>query len=132
MNQEITTLDLEQLAESLGLHLEHHESGPKGYYQHHTRTISLRAGLTERQHRSTLAHELGHAIRGDTFTGTVFDQRAERAADQFAAELLITSEAYQAAEAIHGPNLDAIGHELGVTVHLLQVWRKSALSRANA
>lgn len=123
MTPATTTLNLEKLTESLGLAITHHNNGPKGWYSHHTRTISLRSNLTEREYRSTLAHELGHAVRGDTHTGTIFDQRAERAADQFAAQLLIDHDSYARAEAIHGTALDAIGYELGVTTHLLAVWR---------
>lgn len=62
-------------------------------------------------------------MRGDTYTGTIFDARAERAADQFAAELLISPEAYAEAELRHGTCLDCIGHELGVTTDLLATWR---------
>lgn len=88
------------------------------------KTISLRDDLTDRQLVSTLAHEIGHAIRGDVPTGTVFDQRAERAADHFAATYLISPVDYALAEEIHGPNIDALANELGVTTHLVGVWQK--------
>lgn len=100
-----------------------HTGGAKGYYIHQARLISLRSNLTPREYRSTLAHELGHATRGDTPTGTVFDQRAERAADRYAANLLISEQAYREAEILHPGALDAIAHELGVTRHLLMVWQ---------
>lgn len=87
------------------------------------KTISLRDDLTDRQLVSTLAHEIGHALRGDVPTGTVFDQRAERAADHFAATYLISPVDYALAEKIHGPNPDALANELGVTTHLLEVWK---------
>ncbi|MEJ6019167.1 ImmA/IrrE family metallo-endopeptidase [Corynebacterium sp. H113] len=122
--REITTLDLEELAQSMGLTIIYHRDGPKGWCSLHTKTISLRNDLTHREYRSTLAHEIGHAIRGDIYTGTIFDQRDERAADQFAAQLLISEEAYQAAERIHGPHDDAIAYELDVTVHLLNTWKQ--------
>lgn len=124
MNLAITTLDLFDLAQSLGLTVTTHQGRGKGYYLHHSRMISLRDDLTERQLRSTLAHELGHAVRGDVPTGTIFDQRAERAADHFAANLLITEEAYIESEQRHDGRLDPMAHELGVTVHLIQVWRR--------
>lgn len=87
------------------------------------KTISLRDNLTDRQLVSTLAHEIGHAIRGDVPTGTAFDARAERAADHFAATYLISPVDYALAEKIHGPNPDALAHELGVTTHLVKVWK---------
>lgn len=87
------------------------------------KVISLRDNLTERQLVSTLAHEIGHAIRGDVPTGTAYDARAERAADHFAATYLISPVEYALAEEIHGTALDAIANELGVTTHLLEVWR---------
>lgn len=87
------------------------------------KVISLRDDLSDRQLVSTLAHEIGHALRGDVPTGTAFDQRAERAADHFAATYLISPVEYALAEEIHGTALDAIANELGVTTHLLEVWR---------
>ena len=120
----ITTLDIFDLAQSLGLEVVYHHGRGKGYYLHHAKRISLRDDLTERQLRSTLAHELGHAVRGDVPTGTIFDTRAERAADQFAANLLITEDAYIESEQRHDGRLDPIAHDLGVTVHLIEVWRK--------
>ena len=124
MNLAITTLELFDMAHALGLKVTYHHGRGKGYYLHHRRLISLRNDLTDRQLRSTLAHELGHATRGDVPTGTAFDARAERAADQFAANLLITEEDYINLEMLHDGALDPIAHELGVTVHLIEVWRK--------
>ena len=124
MTLAITTLDLFDMAHALGLKVTYHHGRGKGYYLHHRRLISLRNDLTDRQLRSTLAHELGHATRGDVPTGTAFDARAERAADQFAANLLITEEDYINLEMLHDGALDPIAHELGVTVHLIEVWRK--------
>lgn len=124
MNLAITTLDLFDMAHALGLKVTYHQGRGKGYYLHHRRLISLRNDLTDRQLRSTLAHELGHAVRGDVPTGTIFDARAERAADQFAANLLITEEDYINLEMLHDGALDPIANELGVTVHLIEVWRR--------
>lgn len=124
VNLAITTLDLFDLAHHLGLEVTYHHGRGKGYYLHHAKRISLRDDLTERQLRSTLAHELGHAVRGDVPTGTIFDARAERAADQFAANLLITEEDYINLESLHDGALDPMAHDLGVTVHLIQVWRR--------
>lgn len=120
----ITTTSLFDLASSIGVSLTEHQAGKKGYYLHYSRTISLRSNLSERALRSTLAHELAHAIHGDELTGLDWmDSKIERRADEFAAQLLITPSEYAVAESHHGPHDDAIAYELGVTRHLLAAWR---------
>ena len=120
----MTTHDLHQLADQLGVTITTHHRGPKGWYHHHTRTISLRSDLRAANYRCTLAHELGHALTGDVPTGIAhFDQRMERAADMTAANMLISHTDYAAAEALYGAHDGAIARELGVTTHLLAVWR---------
>lgn len=120
----ISTDDLYTLAAALGVTITEHTGGPKGHYTHQTRTISLRAGLLDREHRCTLAHELAHAMAGDEPTGIAWaDARMERAADVTAARWLITEDAYAAAEALYGPHPGALARELGVTLHTLQVWQ---------
>jgi hypothetical protein len=57
------------LGELDGVELQYHPVGPMGETDFETRTVSLRAGLTRRQKRSTLAHELAHIERGPA-TGT--------------------------------------------------------------
>lgn len=119
----MTIDELEQLADAIGVTVTRHTVGPKGWYQHHNRTISLHASLAGPAERCTLAHELGHAMAGDEPTGVDWaDQRAERAADRFAAELLISPAEYALAEQMYGPEPGAIARELGVTRHLLDVW----------
>ena len=120
----ISTDDLYALAAALGVTITEHTGGPKGHYTHQTRTISLRRGLLNREHRCTLAHELAHAMAGDEPTGIAWaDARMERAADITAARWLITEDAYAAAEALYGPHPGAIARELGVTLHVLATWR---------
>lgn len=119
------TIDaLYDLADSLGVTITTHSEGVKGWYEHHTRTISVRDDLRAANLRCTLAHELGHALRGDEPTGNHhFDARSERAADHFAANLLISPTEYAAVEALYSAHAGALARELGVTVHLIQVWR---------
>lgn len=120
----MTTDEIITLAESLGVSVVEHDEGPKGFYWHAGRRISLRRGLAGPSLRCTLAHELGHAVAGDEASGVDWaDARRERAADQFAAELLITREAYAEAEEIVGPHPGALARELGVTIHMVDVWR---------
>ena len=121
----ISTDDLYTLAAALGVTITEHPAGPKGHYTHQTRTISLRRGLLDREHRCTLAHELAHAIAGDEPTGIGWaDARMERAADITAARWLITPDVYAAAEALYGPHPGALARELGVTLHILTTWRE--------
>lgn len=120
----MTTDDLHQLATSIGVTVTTHTGGAKGWYDHPTHTISIRDDLRAANYRCVLAHELAHAVAGDVPTGIDhFDQRMERSADMMAASLLIDRDAYAQAEAIHGGHLGAIARELGVTQHLLTVWR---------
>ena len=60
-----TCPDLHRHAQQLGVRLVRHTGGAKGYYHHKTRTISTRRGMSIAQYRSTLAHELGHAVYND-------------------------------------------------------------------
>lgn len=120
----INAVDLHRLAESMGVTLRRHNGGKKGWYDHATRTISTRRGMSIQQYRSVLAHELGHAHYGDTPTGNGhFDQRQERRADEYAARLLISPIEFEAAATWHHGHLPAIADELEVTKHLLKTWQ---------
>ncbi|WP_448247905.1 ImmA/IrrE family metallo-endopeptidase [Corynebacterium guaraldiae] len=120
----INAVDLHRLAESMGVTLQRHNGGKKGWYDHATRTISTRRGMSIQQYRSVLAHELGHAHYGDTPTGNGhFDQRQERRADEYAARLLISPVEFEAAATWHHGHLPAIADELEVTKHLLKTWQ---------
>ncbi|RAV34876.1 ImmA/IrrE family metallo-endopeptidase [Corynebacterium heidelbergense] len=115
--------DLQIMADMLQVNLTKHDQGPPGYYHHATRTISTRRGMSARQYRSTLAHELGHAAYGDTPTlNTHYSQRQERRADKFAAHLLITTEAFCDAYAWAQGNFQEIADELEVNQRILRAW----------
>lgn len=120
----ITSPDLHRLAESMGVTLTRHTGGEKGWYDHATRTISTRRGMSIAQYRSTLAHELGHAAHGDTPTGNGhYDQRQENRAWAYAARLLINPHDFEAAAIWHHGHLPAIADELEVTQHILKTWQ---------
>ena len=116
-------MDLDHLAELLGVQvIETGDLHPEvnAMYLHHRRMILLRPDLDSFTRRCTLAHELAHAFHGDTIFG---DPRLERRANQWAAQLLISEDAYRAAETIHGPHTGAIAHELEVTPEVVDTWR---------
>jgi hypothetical protein len=118
-------------AASLGLEVTHGRlrDGRKGEYRHRDRLIVLRRGLSERQERCTLTHEVMHALAGDVRScfGPV-TARQELRADRAAAWWLICPEEYRIAEALHGAHPGAIADELDVTLHRLEVWRRSYVS----
>ncbi|HAT1242515.1 TPA: ImmA/IrrE family metallo-endopeptidase [Corynebacterium striatum] len=120
----ISAVELHLLAESMGVQLRRHTGGPPGWYDHHRRIISTRRGMSIQQYKSVLAHELGHAAHRDTPTGNGhFDQRQERRADEYAAQLLINPHDFEAAAIWHHGHLPAIADELEVTQHILKTWQ---------
>ncbi|WP_306592917.1 ImmA/IrrE family metallo-endopeptidase [Corynebacterium striatum] len=120
----ISAVELHLLAESMGVQLLRHTSGPPGWYDHNRRIISTRRGQSIGQYKSVLAHELGHAHYGDTPTGNGhYDQRQERRADEYAARLLIDPHDFETAAAWHHGHLPAIADELEVTKHILKTWQ---------
>ena len=120
----ISAVELHLLAESMGVQLQRHTGGRPGWYDHHRRIISTRRGQSIGQYKSVLAHELGHAAHRDTPTGNGhFDQRQERRADEYAAQLLINPHDFETAAIWHHGHLPAIADELEVTQHILKTWQ---------
>ena len=120
----ISAVELHLLAEGMGVQLRRHTGGCPGWYDHHRRVISTRRGQSISQYKSVLAHELGHAHYGDTPTGNGhYDQRQERRADEYAAQLLINPHDFEAAAIWHHGHLPAIADELEVTQHILKTWQ---------
>lgn len=109
-----------QTAEARGYQVRWHRGGPKGAWLPQQRAVTLRLGMDDAETLCTLAHELGHAHYGDP---AGHDRRFEARADRFAAQLLISPVEYAIAEQAYGPHPARLAHELGVTVHLLDVWR---------
>ena len=114
---------LHAYAEAIGVRLQRHDYGPKGFYHHPTRTISTRRGLSIHAYKSTLAHELAHATYGDEPTGNGhYDRRQDARADRWAASVLISPDAFADAYVWHRGHLPAIADELEVTHHILDIW----------
>lgn len=118
--------DLAIMADLLGVTLAKHDSGPPGFYDHCARTISTRRGLSASMYRSTLAHELGHAVYGDqpTHHGH-FDQKQERRADRFAARLLINPHTFPTDYSWCQGRISELADELEVTQHLVRTFIES-------
>lgn len=120
-----TTTDPSAIAELLGVTVAEHTGGEKGRYYGHG-LISIRADLGYINRRCTLAHELAHAALGHRPDATGWLRaRQERAADQWAANRLIDTDAYRAAEQQHGPHPGAIAAELEVTTHMVKIWAQT-------
>lgn len=116
-----STDDLIDIAQSVtGRPVLWHRGGPKGDWD--GQQISVRHGMSDTQTRSTIAHELVHAWRGDPCGHCPTN---EHRADRLAARLLITPGAYAHAEAVYDGDLAKIADDLGVTTHLLAVWREA-------
>ncbi|MFC9765250.1 ImmA/IrrE family metallo-endopeptidase [Rhodococcus jostii] len=116
---------LNRLARQLGVRiLEEAPPIGRGFYVRDSGVILLSPDLSGRERDDTLSHELGHALYGDDpGCGEHFHARQERAADQFAARLLIDPCEVEALETAYGPNWPKIAYEMGVTDRLLAVWR---------
>lgn len=118
----ITCPDLARLADDMGVLLTRHDSGPKGFYDDATRTISTRRGLPIAQYKSTLAHELAHAHYRDVPTGSrLYDLRQERRADKWAARLLLQDVDLALVLTEHSGHLAPAAHDLEITVRLLKI-----------
>ena len=99
-----------------------------GNYSHARRHIQILDGMTQTKTVCAFAHELGHAVYGHE--PTLFEhinQKAERAADEWAAHFLISPEDYRAAEARYGLHLDWIAQELGVLERLVVAFERTLL-----
>lgn len=99
-----------------------------GQYVDHERTIYLAPGLTDVEARSTLAHEVQHAIRRDgptVFGGLMV--RQEWLAMQGSAALLVSAAEYAEAENLYGPSVAGIARELHVIPEIVLQWRRYVL-----
>lgn len=123
-----STDDLLTLAELVtGRPVRWYRGGPKGEWDRGSRRISVRYGMSDAQTRSTLAHEIAHVLHDDPAD---CHSGQEGKADRFAAHLLIRPAPFARAEFAYGGDDDRIAEELGVTRHLVRVWKKSVSDSA--
>lgn len=120
--------DLLAEAHARGLRVAWRDLGRRAGEFHSSGLILLNPRRTETVQRVTLAHELGHAHYGHTWTDDIRQHAAhERLADRFAARRLISLARYAAAERLVGPHPGAIARELEVTTRVVEAWRADVL-----
>lgn len=103
--------------------LKHHTHDTPGFYLEKYRVISTRKGMAVWDYKSVLAHELGHAHYHDKRNGHLyFDERQERRADEFAANLLIDTDTLRYLAPWHGHDKIGLALDLEVTPKLLKTF----------
>ena len=114
-------------AESLGIAIKVSElpTGWRGAYSHYRCTIYIVKGMSMREERSTLAHEVAHGIAGDEFTDFLFfTGKQENRANFLASRALIDFEEYRRAEKLVGAHTPSLAYELNVTESVLKFWQR--------
>lgn len=107
----------------MGITLTHHTHDTPGFYLDKYRIISTRKGMAVWDYKSVLAHELGHAhYRDKRNEHLYFDERQERRADEFAANLLIDIDTLRHLAPWHGDDMKSLAIDLEVTPKLLDVF----------
>lgn len=112
-------------AARLGLHItyERLSVGRRGEYDHGTRRIVLAHGLTHRQARATLTHEIMHAVAGDVPSPFgLIAAKQELLARRRTAEVLIDADEYAAAERLRDGHVPSIAYDLCVTGRVVADW----------
>ena len=102
-------------------------AGALALWDEQTRTIITTPGLLYRQRRCVIAHELAHAIQGDTHSplDTIAARKRERRADAIAAGWLLNPTQTARALALYPDNLAAAAAELEVTDRILEAWLRA-------
>lgn len=123
-------IELYEMLDALAVRVEFDEVGSDrdGEYDHDERLIRIQHDLMLRSYVSTLAHETCHAVFADvrTMFGPV-NAKQERRADEWAARFLIPLDAYRREEARHEGHPEAMAIALGVTVELVEAFRRILL-----
>ena len=99
-------------------------AGTLALWDETTRTILASPGLLRRQRRCVIAHELAHAVNGDTHAllDDVAARKRERRADLTAAGWLLDPVAVRTALAVSPDSLNAAAADLDVTPRILSAW----------
>lgn len=120
------TYDPETHASQLGIRIIEAcpPAGTLALWDETTRTILASPGLLHRQRRCVIAHELAHAVNGDTHAllDDVAARKRERRADLTAAGWLLDPVAVRTALAVSPDSLNAAAADLDVTPRILSAW----------
>lgn len=113
------------LADSRNLRVNWRNLGRRrGEYRHTAGLITLNPAMSDTLQRSTLAHELGHAYYGDTWTDEpALLARREQRANTYAAHLLISPLEFALAEHLVGQHTGALAKELNVARYIIEAWQ---------
>ena len=112
---------LHQAAAELGVTIEENpDLSCTAHYNCDNNTIEIRPYLPRRVRRCAIAHELGHARYGHTYS----TPKAELQANRYAAQLLINVDDYREAELLYGENVNKLAYELDVTPTLVDTFQR--------
>ncbi|MEI3845364.1 MULTISPECIES: ImmA/IrrE family metallo-endopeptidase [unclassified Microbacterium] len=125
------TRHLYDMADALGVAIEYEDLSHldrDGDYDARTHTIRLQAGMSYRLLRSTLAHELCHAVFGDVPSkfGPV-NAKQERRADEWAALRLIDHREYRITEEAREGNVHLMAQDLDVIDDIVVAFQRVLL-----
>lgn len=122
----VNTYDPDVHASQLGIRIIEAcpPAGTLALWDETTRTILTSPGLLHRQRRCVIAHELAHAVNGDTHAllDDVAARKRERRADLTAAGWLLDPVAVRTALAVSPDSLNAAAADLDVTPRILSAW----------
>lgn len=109
---------------TLGLTIIEAHGAHAGGFRAGEATIRLLPGLSARDRRSVLAHEIGHYLLGHVPRAAgILHAKQERSASEWAASRLISIAAYRDAEGIREGHLESIAHDLDVHPQLVVIYR---------
>lgn len=121
---------LQRLADDLGLTVIEEHGEHLGGYRPDDRVVRLRPGLPVRAARSVLAHEIAHHVLNHNPTPFgPLRKRQERAANEWAARLLIDLDDYKTAELIRDGHVPSMAFDLEVVPELVTAFQ-SLIERA--
>lgn len=121
-------MDVWNLAADLGLTVRERRGTHRSGYAPGADYIELTPGMRGRILRGVMCHEIGHHVLGHLPTDFgLIRKRQEASANVWAAQTLITPDAYAAAERRHDGHLTAMAIELNVPDELAAVFRATLL-----
>lgn len=126
-------MDIWNLAADLGLTVREHRGAHRSGYAPDSKHIDLTPGMRGRILRGVMCHEIAHHVLGHRPTDFgILRKRQEAAANVWAAQTLITPEAYADAERHREGHVTSMAIELNVPDELVVVYRSTLLRTDSA